>query len=192
MYLLTSTNLIHGFAFWFDVCFCGNQKDVWLSTAPTEALTHWYQVRCVLKQPLFGQIGEHLVGEVLLKANNRQSYDIDIKATIAETGVTSKHSYDLKNPFFRYNGQTPAANPGSHNESPSNNLYNGITVNPQTGDWQNQNVDGFQNGQNFQNAQNFQNGQSFQNFTNLDDQMSSIGLQEQVAAMVNAERQNIK
>ena len=131
LHLLTSTNLIHGFAFWFDVCFCGNQKDVWLSTSPTEALTHWYQVRCVLKQPLFGQVGEHLVGEVVMKANNRQSYDIDITATIAETGVTSKHSYDLKNPFFRYNGQTPASNPGSHNESPSINLFNGNTINPQ-------------------------------------------------------------
>ena len=66
-----------------------------------------------------------------MKANNRQSYDIDITATIAETGVTSKHSYDLKNPFFRYNGQTPASNPGSHNESPSINLFNGNTINPQ-------------------------------------------------------------
>jgi len=170
-YLLTSTNLIHGFAFWFDVCFSGNQKDVWLSTAPTEALTHWYQVRCVLKQPLFGQVGEHLVGEVLMTANNRQSYDIDIVATIAETGVTSKHSYDLKNPFFRYNGQTPASNPGSHNESPSTQLFNGMTINAQNTDYQT----GAPNGT-----------------MSIDDQMQSIGIQEQVAAMVNAERENMK
>lgn len=128
-YTLSSTNLIHGFAFWFDVCFCGQQKDVWLSTAPTEALTHWYQVRCVLKQPLFGRTGEHLHGSVVLVANERQSYDIDITASILETGVTSHHTYDLKNPFFRYNGSAPQAAPGTNTESPSNQLYNGVQIN---------------------------------------------------------------
>merc|ERR1712071_488753 len=125
----TSTNLIHGFAFWFDVCFSGNQKDVWLSTAPTEALTHWYQVRCVLKQPLFGRTGEHLQGSILLVANGRQSYDIDITARIQETGVTSHHTYDLKNPFFRYNGSAPPTVPGTNTESPSNQLFNGVQIN---------------------------------------------------------------
>lgn len=127
-YTLTTTNLIHGFAFWFDVCFSGNEKDVWLSTSPTEALTHWYQVRCVLKQPLFGRIGEHLTGIIIMKANKKQSYDIDITATVAETGCMSKCTYDLKNPFFRYNGNPPAAVPGTNQESPSNQLFSGVTI----------------------------------------------------------------
>lgn len=106
-----------------------------------------------------------------MTANNRQSYDIDIVATIAETGVTSKHSYDLKNPFFRYNGQTPASNPGSHNESPSTQLFNGMTINAQNTDYQTAAPNGSMS---------------------IDDQMQSIGIQEQVAAMVNAERENMK
>jgi histone-arginine methyltransferase CARM1 len=35
---------VHGLAFWFDVAFEGSVTPVWLSTAPTEPLTHWYQV----------------------------------------------------------------------------------------------------------------------------------------------------
>ncbi|VDQ04557.1 unnamed protein product [Trichobilharzia regenti] len=44
-YHITTCSTIHGLAFWFDVGFLGSQRDVWLSTAPTEPLTHWYQVR---------------------------------------------------------------------------------------------------------------------------------------------------
>ncbi len=35
---------VHGLAFWFDVAFIGANATVWLSTAPTQPLTHWYQV----------------------------------------------------------------------------------------------------------------------------------------------------
>ena len=42
-HMLTS-GMVHGLAFWFDVAFIGSGATVWLSTAPTEALTHWYQV----------------------------------------------------------------------------------------------------------------------------------------------------
>lgn len=41
---MLETGTVHGLAFWFDVAFEGTQTTVWLSTAPTEALTHWYQV----------------------------------------------------------------------------------------------------------------------------------------------------
>ncbi|XP_046519647.1 histone-arginine methyltransferase CARM1-like isoform X5 [Equus quagga] len=44
---------------------------VWLSTAPTEPLTHWYQVRCLLQTPLFAKEGETLSGKVLFVANKR-------------------------------------------------------------------------------------------------------------------------
>lgn len=36
------TGTCHGLAFWFDVEFCGSTQSVWLSTSPTEPLTHWY------------------------------------------------------------------------------------------------------------------------------------------------------
>ncbi|EPY81649.1 pumilio domain-containing protein [Camelus ferus] len=74
---------------------------VWLSTAPTEPLTHWYQVRCLLQTPLFAKEGETLSGRVLFVANKRQSYDIQIVALVNQTGFRSGNTLDLKNPFFR-------------------------------------------------------------------------------------------
>jgi histone-arginine methyltransferase CARM1 len=41
---LSKTATVHGLAFWFDVAFLGSASEVWLSTSPTEPLTHWYQV----------------------------------------------------------------------------------------------------------------------------------------------------
>lgn len=104
---------------------------VWLSTAPTEPLTHWYQVRCLFQSPLFAKAGDTLSGTCLLIANKRcellagagggrapvhpcsrlmagpscllyrQSYDISIVAQVDQTGSKSSNLLDLKNPFFR-------------------------------------------------------------------------------------------
>ncbi|XP_058513290.1 histone-arginine methyltransferase CARM1-like [Ochotona princeps] len=94
--------LIHGLAFWFDAAFIGSQMTVWLSTAPTEPLTHWHQVRCLLQTPLFAKEGETLSGRVLLVANRWQSYDIQIVALVNQTGLKSENVLDLKNPFLRF------------------------------------------------------------------------------------------
>ncbi|KAE8632986.1 hypothetical protein XENTR_v10001736 [Xenopus tropicalis] len=90
---MVQSGLVHGLAIWVTV---------WLSTAPTEPLTHWYQVRCLLQTPLFAKEGETLSGKVLLQANKRQSYDIQIVAAVDQTGFKSGNILDLKNPFFRY------------------------------------------------------------------------------------------
>uniref|UniRef100_A0A3B3YLV7 Histone-arginine methyltransferase CARM1 n=1 Tax=Poecilia mexicana TaxID=48701 RepID=A0A3B3YLV7_9TELE len=97
---------------------------VWLSTAPTEPLTHWYQVRCLLQSPLFAKAGDTLSGTAMLVANKRQSYDISIVAQVDQTGSKSSNLLDLKNPFFRYTGSTPNPPPGSHYTSPSENMWN--------------------------------------------------------------------
>ncbi|XP_042308162.1 histone-arginine methyltransferase CARM1-like isoform X2 [Sceloporus undulatus] len=101
VFQMMQSGLIHGLAFWFDVAFVGSLVTVWLSTAPTEPLTHWYQVRCLLQTPLFAKEGETLSGKVLFVANKRQSYDIQIVAIVDETGFKSGNILDLKNPFFR-------------------------------------------------------------------------------------------
>ena len=59
-FVASQTAQMHGLAFWFDVAFIGSKQTIWLSTAPTEALTHWYQVRCLLKSPIFAKVGEQL------------------------------------------------------------------------------------------------------------------------------------
>uniref|UniRef100_A0A3B4AAX6 type I protein arginine methyltransferase n=1 Tax=Periophthalmus magnuspinnatus TaxID=409849 RepID=A0A3B4AAX6_9GOBI len=101
MFTLQQSGLVHGLAFWFDLAFQGSKATVWMSTAPTEPLTRWYQVRCLFQTPLFAKMGQTLTGTVLLAANDRQSYDIHITATIDQSGFTSGNVLDLKNPFFR-------------------------------------------------------------------------------------------
>ncbi|XP_076121214.1 histone-arginine methyltransferase CARM1 isoform X2 [Alosa pseudoharengus] len=118
------SGLVHGLAFWFDVAFVGSVMTVWLSTAPTEPLTHWYQVRCLLQSPLFAKAGDTMSGTAMLVANKRQSYDISIVAQVDQTGSKSSNLLDLKNPFFRYTGTAPAPPPGSHYTSPSENMWN--------------------------------------------------------------------
>ncbi|XP_043188270.1 histone-arginine methyltransferase CARMER-like [Amphibalanus amphitrite] len=116
---MLETGTVHGLAFWFDVAFCGSQQTVWLSTAPTEPLTHWYQVRCLLRHPLPAKEGQMLTGRVLMVANQRQSYDVTITLQVEATGVSSTVTLDLKNPLFRYTGAAPAAPPGYNSVSPS-------------------------------------------------------------------------
>lgn len=123
-----TSGTIHGLAFWFDVAFIGSFTTVWLSTAPNQPLTHWYQVRCMFRTPLFAKAGEYITGRCVMKANKRQSYDIEIEAMVEETGCKSDNYLDLKNPYFRYNGSTPQPAPGTNNTTPSNEMYSGVSV----------------------------------------------------------------
>ncbi|XP_023248191.1 histone-arginine methyltransferase CARMER [Copidosoma floridanum] len=116
----------HGLAFWFDVAFIGSSQEVWLSTSPTEPLTHWYQVRCLLEKPLFCKSGQLLLGRVNLSANKRQSYDVTIKLKLEGTCMSSENTLDLKNPYFRYTGSPTPLPPGLNSISPSESYWNTI------------------------------------------------------------------
>lgn len=123
-YYILESGTIHGLAFWFDVAFQGSSQTLWLSTSPTESLTHWYQVRCLLEKPILVKVGQILTGSVSLQANVRQSYDVFINLMIDGLPHTSSsNNLDLKNPYFRYTGQPPQPPPGVNTISPSESYW---------------------------------------------------------------------
>lgn len=108
---------IHGIATWFDVEFAGKNKTVWLSTAPTEPLTHWYQVRCLLKTPFLVMAGQEVSGRLFMTANDKQSYELDLELCV--DGRKERNILDLKMPYFRYTGQPVLPPPGHSAENPT-------------------------------------------------------------------------
>ncbi|XAR57085.1 Histone-arginine N-methyltransferase [Bertholletia excelsa] len=101
---------IHGLACWFDVLFNGSTVQRWLTTAPGAPTTHWYQLRCVLSQPLYVMPGQEITGRLRMVAHNAQSYTIHLTMSAkmwgpgAEQGgilQTSSCKLDLKEPYYR-------------------------------------------------------------------------------------------
>lgn len=78
---------LHGVATWFDVLFDGSTSQRWLSTAPGLPATHWFQLRCVLQQPLVVLTpNSRLSGCLHLVAHERQSYDIHLELEAPPVG----------------------------------------------------------------------------------------------------------
>ncbi len=117
-YNVNAASVVHGLAFWFDVAFNGSQCQTWLSTSPTQPLTHWYQVRCLFPQPFLVTRAAQLIGRLQLKSNKKQSYDVTIMLTVDGSSQVFTNTLDLKNPYFRYNGQAVVP-PGNYHESPT-------------------------------------------------------------------------
>ena len=128
-FVMMHTAEVHGLAFWFDVGFLGSSQSVYLSTSPTQSLTHWYQVRCLFDAPLLAFVGQRLKGRVILRSNKRQSYDVDIELMVENKNRKATNSLDLKNPYFRYTGQNPQPPPGSHETSPTDQYWQSLETN---------------------------------------------------------------
>ncbi|ONK61593.1 uncharacterized protein A4U43_C08F31580 [Asparagus officinalis] len=109
---------VHGLACWFDVLFDGSSVQRWLTTAPGSPTTHWYQLRCVLSQPLYVMAGQEITGNLRLVAHSSQSYTIYLTMSAkmwgpgAEQGgilQTSTGKLDLKEPYYRLSQPQPYA-----------------------------------------------------------------------------------
>ncbi|GJP32004.1 hypothetical protein CLOM_g16552, partial [Closterium sp. NIES-68] len=101
---------LHGLACWFDVLFSGSSVQRWLSTAPGAPTTHWYQLRCVLAQPLYVFAGQLITGRLRLVAHSAQSYTIHLTlsthawspdGTVGGVLQSSTGKLDLKEPYYR-------------------------------------------------------------------------------------------
>jgi histone-arginine methyltransferase CARM1 len=98
---------VHGIASWFDVLFDGSTVQRYLSTSPGLPVTHWFQLRCILENPIVVyRPGDTVSGELRLVAHSRQSYDVHLtlRAAGAEPGAPmqeSKGVFDLKEPYYR-------------------------------------------------------------------------------------------
>lgn len=57
---------------------CSSKVERWLTTAPGSPTTHWYQIRCVLQQPLYVMAGQEITGKLHMVAHNAQSYTINL------------------------------------------------------------------------------------------------------------------
>eukprot|EP00884_Botryococcus_braunii_P002684 jgi/Botrbrau1/12416/Bobra.0229s0012.1 len=136
---------VHGLACWFDVQFKGTLEETWLSTAPGQPTTHWFQLRCVLAEPLQVWPGCVLTGEFRLEAHNRQSYDIflNLMAPPVVQGGPPQQShgkFDLKDPYYRQLNSWVAA-PQPLQEAPAQDwgrgdpAANGAAWAPQSGRW---------------------------------------------------------
>ncbi|MBA0696635.1 hypothetical protein Goari_003172, partial [Gossypium aridum] len=101
---------VHGLACWFDVLFNGSAVQRWLTTAPGAPTTHWYQIRCVLSQPIYVMAGQEITGRLHMIAHNAQSYTMYLSLSAKMWGPgavqggilqTSSGKLDLKEPYYR-------------------------------------------------------------------------------------------
>ncbi|PIN04727.1 Protein arginine N-methyltransferase CARM1 [Handroanthus impetiginosus] len=101
---------VHGLACWFDVLFNGSTVQRWLTTAPGAPTTHWYQLRCVLSQPIYVMPGQEITGQLRMVAHKAQSYTLHLTLSAKMWGPgadqggilqTSSGRLDLKEPYYR-------------------------------------------------------------------------------------------
>ncbi|KAL5196580.1 hypothetical protein ABZP36_000092 [Zizania latifolia] len=142
---------VHGLACWFDVLFNGSNVQRWLTTAPGSPTTHWYQLRCILSQPLYVMAGQEITGQLHLVAHSAQSYTIYLTMSAkmwgegAEQGgilQTSTAKLELKEPYYRLSQpqpyvvqdqqeqQLPSLQPQGSGQQMQDDLSPSITIEP--------------------------------------------------------------
>ncbi|XP_010269511.1 PREDICTED: probable histone-arginine methyltransferase CARM1 isoform X3 [Nelumbo nucifera] len=128
---------VHGLACWFDVLFNGSTVQRWLTTAPGAPTTHWYQLRCVLSQPMYVMAGQEITGRLHMVAHNAQSYTMYLTMSAKMWGAgaeqggilqTSSCKLDLKEPYYRMS--QPQAYAWSQDQQPHQLVHAQDVVGP--------------------------------------------------------------
>jgi histone-arginine methyltransferase CARM1 len=80
----------------------GASAHVELSTSPDHPVTHWYQCRLLLIDPIAVNRGQIISGSMTFNANKKFSYDIQIVANLDGTSITSKNTIYLHDQAYSY------------------------------------------------------------------------------------------
>jgi len=96
----TRNDNMHAFIAWFDVEFSKCHKPIVISTAPTATYTHWKQTVFYIEDILTVNEGEHIVGYLACKPNDKNPRDLDIQIKYDFDGKYNKihkiHDYVLR------------------------------------------------------------------------------------------------
>ena len=99
---IVRTELMHGYACWFDVKFFGSGAVVSLTTSPRAPGTHWYQSRLLFREPLAVNAGQVVSGTMTMKANPHSSFAVTLECTIDGTPIVAKSVIDLHDQHYEY------------------------------------------------------------------------------------------
>jgi hypothetical protein len=75
---MKDTTVLHGIAGWFEAHFIGTNCEVILSTSPWDTLTHWWQARLMLRQPIAVNRGARVDSIVKFLAVGSQTYEFEL------------------------------------------------------------------------------------------------------------------
>jgi len=84
------TCVLHGVATWFEVYFEGTDCTVMLSTSPWDTLTHWWQTRLMLLEPLAVNTGQMIAGMLDFAATEQNTYDV--RLVMEANGTKLEHA----------------------------------------------------------------------------------------------------
>lgn len=81
---------INGICVWFDTLFTHGNRVINLTTSPDQQATHWKQCIVYLEKDMPLKAGEELNGSLMIKKNEKNPRDLDIKLSYHYDGVFGK------------------------------------------------------------------------------------------------------
>ena len=97
-FVINKNDLLHGFAYWFDVEFdSGGEKRVVLSTSPSSPDTHWHQTVVILPDTLLVSVDEQVSCLISLTQDSKNTRRYNITIEIPEEEDESEDEHDKEN-----------------------------------------------------------------------------------------------